>query len=154
MEGSATLTMVVSRPTMNRLKQQMTSTSERRRRLSSGTWYHPDRRREINCLSATNYPSSVTISGSRQTQAEMFVTAGQPRRDAVALAHWVVHTRPSRRTTYPQPARIHQPAWAAGRNPSRIDPRMLAARTEPTIATPSDWPSIRLEEFMPEAMPA
>ena len=37
MEGSATLTMVVSRPTMNRLKQQMTSTSVRRRRLSSGS---------------------------------------------------------------------------------------------------------------------
>jgi len=31
---------------------------------------------------------------------------------------------------------------------------MLAARTEPTMATPSDWPSCRLEEFMPEAMPA
>ena len=31
---------------------------------------------------------------------------------------------------------------------------MLAARTEPTIATPSDWPSWRLEEFIPEAMPA
>src|SRR5208282_2354113 len=31
---------------------------------------------------------------------------------------------------------------------------MLAARTEPTMATPSDWPSWRLEEFIPEAMPA
>src|SRR5271157_168124 len=31
---------------------------------------------------------------------------------------------------------------------------MLAARTEPTIATPNDWPSWRLEEFIPEAMPA
>jgi len=31
---------------------------------------------------------------------------------------------------------------------------MLAASTEPTMATPSDWPSWRLEEFMPEAMPA
>ena len=30
---------------------------------------------------------------------------------------------------------------------------MLAASTEPTMATPSDWPSWRLEEFMPEAMP-
>src|SRR5271166_6525299 len=64
----------------------------------------------------------------------------QPRRDAVALAHWVVQSTPSRSTTYPQPARIHQPAWAAW--------------TKPTMATPSDWPSWRLEEFMPEAMPA
>src|ERR1700756_4919504 len=92
--------------------------------------------------------------------AERFVTAGkqirerQPRRDAVALAHCVVQSSPSRRTTYPQPARIHQPAWAARTKSDRIDPRMLAARTEPTMATPSDWPSCRLEEFMPEAMPA
>src|ERR1035438_5349053 len=31
---------------------------------------------------------------------------------------------------------------------------MLAARTEPTMATPRDWPSCREEEFIPEAMPA
>src|ERR1700677_4784338 len=49
---------------------------------------------------------------------------------------------------------IHQPARLACRKPACIEPRMVAARTEPTIATPSDWPSCRLEEFMPEAMPA
>ena len=37
MEGSATLTIVLSRPTMKRLEQQTTSTIKRRRRLSSGT---------------------------------------------------------------------------------------------------------------------
>ncbi len=42
MDGSATLTIVLSRPTMNKLEQQMTSTSMRRRRLSSGRDYHPD----------------------------------------------------------------------------------------------------------------
>src|ERR1700745_2727942 len=154
MAGNATLTMVLSRPTINKLKQQMTSTSTRRRWLSSGTWYHLDRRRESNCLTATNYPSLVAISGSRRIQAEMFVTGGQPRRDAVALAHWVVQSTPSRSTTYPQPARIHQPAWAAWTKLDCIDPRMLAARTQPPVATPLDWPSRGLEEFMPEAMPA
>src|SRR5487761_556261 len=49
---------------------------------------------------------------------------------------------------------IHQPACAACTKLVRIEPRMLAASTEPTMATPSDWPSWRLEEFMPEAMPA
>jgi len=37
MAGSATLTIVLSKPTMNRLKQQMTSTSMRRRRLTCGS---------------------------------------------------------------------------------------------------------------------
>src|ERR1700683_2813745 len=79
---------------------------------------------------------------------------GQPSRAAVALAQLVVHSRPSSSTMYPQQVRSHQPACLPGMNPARIDPRMLAARTEPTMAAPRDWPSWRLEEFMPEAMPA
>jgi hypothetical protein len=47
---------------------------------------------------ATNYLSPMTISAARGTQAEMFITSRQPRRDAVALAHWVVQSKPSRRT--------------------------------------------------------
>ena len=39
-DGSATFTIVLSRPTMNRLMQQMPSTSRRRWRLSSGTAVH------------------------------------------------------------------------------------------------------------------
>jgi hypothetical protein len=38
MAGSATFTIVLSRPTMNRLEQQMTSTTMRRLRLSSGSY--------------------------------------------------------------------------------------------------------------------
>ena len=49
---------------------------------------------------------------------------------------------------------IHQPACAALRKPTCIEPRSDAASTEPTIATPSDWPSWRLEEFIPDATPA
>jgi len=37
MFGSATFTIVASRPTMNRLRQQMASTRYRRRRLSPDT---------------------------------------------------------------------------------------------------------------------
>ncbi len=43
MDGSATFTIVLSSPTMNRLMQQMASTSRRRRRLSSGRAVHLDR---------------------------------------------------------------------------------------------------------------
>ncbi len=49
---------------------------------------------------------------------------------------------------------IHQPACAASRKPPCIEPRSDAASTEPTIATPRDWPSWRLEEFIPLATPA
>ena len=38
--GLAVFTIVLSRPTMNRLKQQMPSTSRRRWRLSSGNYAH------------------------------------------------------------------------------------------------------------------
>jgi hypothetical protein len=37
MAGSAMFTIVLSRPTMNKLDEQITSTSRRRRRLSSGS---------------------------------------------------------------------------------------------------------------------
>ncbi len=41
MDGSATFTIVASRPTMNKLRQQMASTRYRRRRLSPDTKITP-----------------------------------------------------------------------------------------------------------------
>src|ERR1700761_1996869 len=41
-DGRATFTIVLSRPTMNRLRQQMASTSRRRRRVRSGRVVHLD----------------------------------------------------------------------------------------------------------------
>jgi hypothetical protein len=35
-----------------------------------------------------------------------------------------------------------------------MEPCSDAASSDPVIATPSDWPSWRLEEFIPEATPA
>jgi hypothetical protein len=52
-----------------------------------------------------------------------------------------VLTTPSSSTAYPQPAIIHQPACAAGRKLDRIEPCSADATTDPTIATPRDWPS-------------
>jgi hypothetical protein len=43
MDGSATFTIVLSRPTMNRLRQQMARMSSRRWRLSSGRVVHLER---------------------------------------------------------------------------------------------------------------
>jgi hypothetical protein len=54
MTGSATLTTVLSRPTINRLEQQMTSTSMLRRRLSSGSGITLDEWSEASCVSTTN----------------------------------------------------------------------------------------------------
>src|SRR5271166_6816439 len=55
MDGSATLTIVLSKPTMNRLEEQMTSTSRRRRRLSSDSGITRIDWSERNCVSTTNY---------------------------------------------------------------------------------------------------
>ena len=42
-DGSATFTIVTSMPTINRLMQQIASTASRRRSLSSGVPFTPDR---------------------------------------------------------------------------------------------------------------
>jgi hypothetical protein len=67
-------TIVLSRPTMNRLDEQITSTSRRRRRLSCGSGITPpDGISAIACL-------QLTISVRDRTQghpAETFVT--EPR---------------------------------------------------------------------------
>jgi hypothetical protein len=72
MDGSAMFTIVLSSPTMNKLDEQITSTSRRRRRLSCGSAITPpDRIRAVASL-------QLTISGSGGTQgrpAETFVTA-------------------------------------------------------------------------------
>ena len=74
MAGNAMFTIVLSRPTMNRLDEQITSTSRRRRRLSSGS--------SITRPDWTNLIASLqlTIGEADATQgriAEIFVTAGQ-----------------------------------------------------------------------------
>jgi hypothetical protein len=81
MAGSAMFTIVLSRPTMNRLELQMTRTSRRRRWLSSGSGIT---RIVIAAL-------QLTIWAEDETQgrvAEILVTAGkavqrEPARTAV-----------------------------------------------------------------------
>ena len=75
-------------------------------------------------------------------------------RAIVPRAQLVVEMSPSSSTAYPQPAMIHQPACAASRKPACMEPRSDAASTYPTMATPSEVPSWRLAEFIPEATPA
>src|SRR6478609_9503080 len=84
-DGSATFTIVLSRPTMNRLMQQMPSTSRRRRRLSSG--------KQITSLVRDHVPSTCAHATICQEQLndrqpsspghshdkEMLVTACPPR---------------------------------------------------------------------------
>src|SRR5690348_16876990 len=74
MAGSAMFTIVLSRPTMNRLDEQITSTSRRWRRLSSGS--------SITRPDWTNLIASLqlTIGAADAAQgriAEIFVTAGK-----------------------------------------------------------------------------
>src|SRR5512142_881509 len=75
MDGSAMFTIVLSRPTMNRLDEQITSTSRRRRPLSSGSGITPPGR--ISAVTSLQ----LTISGCDGTQgqpAETFVTGPRP----------------------------------------------------------------------------
>jgi hypothetical protein len=96
MAGSAMFTIVLSRPTMNRLDEQITSTSRRRRRLSSGS--------NITRPDWTNLIASLqlTIGAADATQgqvAEIFVTAGKQTsvRDAAADGPDPLPQRPPRR---------------------------------------------------------
>ena len=49
---------------------------------------------------------------------------------------------------------IHQPGRVADANPAAIEPCRFAASTEPITATPTDEPTWRLVEAMPDATPA
>ena len=83
MTGSATLTIVLSMPTMNRLEQQMTSTSMRRRRLSSGSGITLN---DWNELIASLQLTSRARAACKACTAERFLTAGmQPERRRPAI---------------------------------------------------------------------
>src|ERR1700736_5132843 len=57
-------------------------------------------------------------------------------------------------TTTPAAATIHHPGRVAAANPAVIEPCRFAASTEPMTATPSDEPTWRLVEAIPDATPA
>ena len=108
--SSAMFTIVLSRPTMNRLDEQITSTSRRRRRLSSGSGITP----------APTGPNAIasrqlTIAGGRYGAKARPLRFSRHRRYWLALTayqfgqvgslaavapavHRVVQTRPSRGT--------------------------------------------------------
>jgi hypothetical protein len=57
---------------------------------------------------------------------------------------------------YPLPASNHHPAWLAAMKsaPTCPSPRRRELRIDPVTATPSDRPTCRLAEEIPDATPA
>jgi hypothetical protein len=75
-------------------------------------------------------------------------------RSALAFPRRLVVISARTMTTTPAAATIHHPGRVADANPAAIGPCKFAANIEPMTATPTDEPTWRLVEAMPDATPA
>src|ERR1700678_2694523 len=98
--------------------------------------------------------SAGTSHPARAGTGSSFAVTRDAARAALARpVRPVVHTA-SASTTAPQATMIHQPGLVAAAKPVRIDPCRFAASTDPMIATPSEAPTCRDVDAIPEATPA